>query len=43
MDDLVNWLRVGNVRGNDGGKGKTIKEKVAEKLNAFYEKYFDIF
>ena len=29
--------------GNDGGKRKTIKERVAEKLNAFYEKYFDIF
>lgn len=27
--------------GNDGGKGKTIKERVAEKLNAFYEKYSD--
>lgn len=26
-----------------GGKRKTIKERVAEKLNAFYEKYFDIF
>lgn len=26
-----------------GGKRKTIKERVAEKLNSFYEKYFDIF
>ena len=25
-----------------GGKRKTIKDRVAEKLNNFYEKYFDI-
>lgn len=40
---MIDLLRMGNVRGNDGGKGKTIKERVAEKLNAFYEKYFGIF
>ena len=26
-----------------GGKRKIIKNRVAEKLNNFYEKYFDIF